>query len=79
MIFGQPRWDHLRVWAYVPPSVRALEKADGLAALFRWRSGQAEAYVWFLKGVEELTRPADVDWTEFPEDQAREAAAGWRR
>lgn len=68
------KWTDLHVWAFQTPCLRGLEGAERIAALYRWKTGQAQHLVWFYRNAEELRSPDRVDWARFPERGAAEAA-----
>ncbi|APR82420.1 Hypothetical protein A7982_07769 [Minicystis rosea] len=70
-------WKELYVWTFETPCLHGLDGKARLAALHRWKNGQAQCLVWFYRDAEELRGPEIVDWSGFPEHDAERAAAAF--
>jgi CheY-like chemotaxis protein len=69
-------WNALRVLYGFPGAFATLPAPQALVELLRWKGGSVNTNVWFVD-VERAcasTDPSSVDWTGFPEEEARIAS-----
>jgi hypothetical protein len=65
-------WTQLRVWVYQERQLRELPSLHAFSALGAWKSGRSSLGASFVAGTKLVKDPRRVDWTDFPDNEARE-------